>query len=228
MTIKILDAPYQLSLLADLGKPTTAQPKVSQLVLDVYESMFDEVISGVLAKEKTAVKTRIYTKDKRAVFKGEVIKKKQKVVVADVMRAGAQPANLYYLKLCSLLDPKYVRQDHIMAQRVETGGKVQGTNLMGSKIGGSVKGATVIIPDPMGATGGSLTEVINFYEKNYGPAKQYVAVHLVITPQYLEQVKKLKVKLAVYAARQDDGLTKDDFIYPGLGGVGEMINNTKK
>jgi uracil phosphoribosyltransferase len=111
---------------------------------------------------------------------------------------------------------------------VETKKGVEGTSLMASKIGGSVRGAIVIIPDPMGATGGSIAEVIEFYEKKFGPAKKYVAVHAVITPQYLKKATKIKAPLAVYAARKDLGLTKDDFIYPGLGGVGEMINNTKK
>ena len=149
-------------------------------------------------------------------------------MVADVIRAGIQPAHQFYLKLTEILNPKFVRQDHIMSQRIETKSGVEGSTLMGSKIGGSVKGAIVFIPDPMGATGGSIQEVVNFYQKKYGKPKRFVVINLIITPQYLKKCEKIKVPLSIYAARMDKGLTKDDFIYPGLGGVGEIINNTLK
>ena len=115
-----------------------------------------------------------------------------------------------------------------MSQRIETASGVEGSKLSGSKIGGSIKGAIVFIPDPMGATGGSIEEIVNFYQKKYGKPKKFVVVNLVVTPQYLKRLQKIKTPLSVYTARMDKGLTKDDFIYPGLGGVGEIINNTKK
>jgi uracil phosphoribosyltransferase len=80
----------------------------------------------------------------------------------------------------------------------------------------------------MGATGGSVHEIINFYQKNYGKPKKFVVINLVITPQYIKHLERINAPISLYAARLDKGLTKDDFIYPGLGGVGEMINNTIK
>ena len=115
-----------------------------------------------------------------------------------------------------------------MAQRIETATGVDGTSLMASKIDGTVRNAIVFIPDPMGATGGSVAEVINHYQKHFGEAKRYVIVNLVITPQYIKRLQKIKAPISLYAARLDKGLTKTDFIFPGLGGLGEMINNTKK
>jgi uracil phosphoribosyltransferase len=228
MKYTILDSPYHLSLLAELGSPQTKQPRISQLVEAVFESMFGTVVSAELASEKIKIKTRIFHKDQRGIFQGTVIKRKQKVVVVNVLRAGLLPSNIFYRNLCGLLNHQLVREDHLMAQRIETKRGVNGTNLSASKVGGPVKGAIVIIPDPMGATGGSMHQVIDFYEKNYGPAKKYIAVHAVITPQYLKKLATIKAPLSVYAARQDLGLTADDFIYPGLGGMGEIINNTKK
>jgi uracil phosphoribosyltransferase len=181
-----------------------------------------------LEKEKIISKSRIYTKNKAGIFRGNVIKRQQKAIVADVIRAGIQPSNLFYLRLCSLLDSRNVRQDHIMSQRVETKNGVTGTSLMGSKVGGSVRGAIVFIPDPMGATGYSMEEVIGHYLKYFKKPKRFVIVNLVVTPTYLNRLKKIKADIHIYAARLDKGLTKDDFIYPGLGGVGEMINNTRK
>jgi len=228
MKIVILDTPYHLSLLAELGKPTTSQPRVNKLVEELYASLFETVMNEELEEETVKVKTRIYARDKRGVFKGKIFKRNQKTVVADIIRAGIQPSHLFYIRLTEILDPKNVRQDHIMSQRIETKKGVTGTSLLGSKIGGSVKNAIVFLPDPMGATGHSMQEVVGFYEKKYGPAKKYIAIHLVITPDYLKRVQKIKAPISVYAARKDKGLTKDDFIYPGLGGMGEIINNTKK
>ena len=228
MKTTILDTPYNLSLLAELGKPTTLQPQVSQLIEAIYNNLFGAVIDQELKQETVSIKTRITKKDRRGVFKGKVFKKNQKVVVADVIRAGIQPSHQFYLKLTEILNPKFVRQDHIMSQRVETKSGVTGTSLMGSKIGGSIKGAIVFIPDPMGATGHSMKEVMEYYQKKYGKPKRFVIINLVVTPIYLNRLKRVKADVHVYATRMDKGLTKDDFIYPGLGGVGEIINNTKK
>lgn len=225
----ILNSTYYLSLLAELGKPETVQPRVSQIIASIYESMFAAVVDVELEKESVTVKTRITDKIKsRGFWKGKVFKKNQKVVVADVIRAGMEPSHQFYLRLTEILNPKSVRQDHIMSQRIETAHGVAGSELTASKIGGSIKNAIVFIPDPMGATGGSIKEVIEFYLKNHGKPRRFVIVNLVVAPGYLKALDKIKAPLVVYAARLDKGLTENDYIYPGLGGVGELINNTKK
>lgn len=223
----ILNTPYNLSLLADLGRPSTVQPRISHLIKALYENIFSMVLDGELEKEFIEAKTRIGLEGDKGVWKGEVFKKDQKVVVADVIRAGIQPSDQLYLKLTDLLNPAKVRQDHIMAQRILAEEGVDGSELSGSKIGGSIENSIVFIPDPMGATGGSMKEVIDFYVKNYGTPKKFVIVNLVITPEYLTKMENINVPISVYAARLDPGLTKNDYIYPGLGGVGEMINNTE-
>jgi len=228
MKKQILNTPYNLSLLAELGKPETLQPKISGIIEALFGNMFGIIVDNELEMEQVSVKTRILTKDKRGIFKGKIFKKNQKAVVADVIRAGMMPSHQFYLKLTEILDPLSVRQDHIMSQRIETENGVNGSALSGSKIGGSIKGTIVFIPDPMGATGGSVHEVINFYQKNFGKPKKFVVVNLVITPQYIRHLERIDATISLYAARLDKGLTKDDFIYPGLGGVGEMINNTLK
>ena len=228
MKKQILNSTYNLSLLARLGTPEVVQPEVSSIVDELFANMFETVVENELEKEVKTVKTRIYAQDKRGAFKSKIFKKKQKIVIADVIRGGMTPSHQYFLKLSNILDPKYVRQDHIMAQRIETATGVDGTSLMASKIDGTVRNAIVIIPDPMGATGGSVAEVIDHYQKHFGKAKRFVIVNLVITPQYVKRLEKIKAPISLYASRLDKGLTKTDFIWPGLGGVGEMINNTRK
>lgn len=228
MKKQILNTTYNLTLLAKLGLPETEQPEISRLIEELYHNMFGVIADQELEQEEKSFKTRIYKKDKRGIFKGVIFKKNQKVVVADVIRAGIQPSHQFYIKLTGILNPKYVRQDHIMSQRIETKTGVSGTTLMGSKIGGSINNAIVFIPDPMGATGGSIDEIINHYQNKYGKPKRFVVINLVITPKYLKKLEKIKAPISLYAGRLDKGLTKDDFIYPGLGGVGEIVNNTKK
>lgn len=222
----ILNTPYNLSILADLGRPSTVQPQVSRMIKALYENVFSVALEE-LEMETIEAKTRIGLDGEKGAWKGEVFKKDQKVVVSDVIRAGIQPSDQLYLKLTELLNPSFVRQDHIMAQRIVVDEGVDGSELSGSKIGGRVKDSIVFIPDPMGATGGSIKEVIEFYIKNYGTPKKFVIINLVITPEFLEKMESIDAPISVYAARLDPGLTKDDYIYPGLGGVGEMINNTE-
>jgi len=228
MKKQILNTPYNLTLLAKLGSPEIMQPEISRLIEELYHNMFGIIADQELVQEQKSFKTRIYSQDKRGIFKGKVFKKNQKVVVADIIRAGIQPSHQFYIKLTGILDPKKVRQDHIMSQRIETKNGVTGTSLMGSKIGGSVNNAIVFIPDPMGATGGSIDEVVSHYQRNYGKPKKFVVVNLVVTPKYIKRLEKIKAPLSLYTARFDKGLTKTDFIYPGLGGVGEIVNNTRK
>lgn len=226
MNVTILDTPYHLSLLARLGEPNCQQPEVSRLIHALYDSLFSYVSSATLETETMQIPTRMHGKDDRGIYSGIVFKKEQKVVVADLIRAGIEPSTLFYHKLTEILDPKVMRQDHIMAQRVEGEHGVADTSLMASKIGGSIENALVFLPDPMGATGHSMEKVIEFYLAHYGKPKQFVGVHLIITPEYVERMKKINAPLSIYAARQDAGLTNKDYIYPGLGGVGEIISNT--
>lgn len=192
--------------------------------------MFGTIVDRELQKQRVQVRTRMATKDpKNGIFRGIIIKATQQVVVTDILRAGSQPSNIFYLLLCSLLDPSFVRQDHIMSQRQDSPTGVKKSILISSKIGGSVQNKIIFIPDPMGATGHSAEEVIDFYLQNYGVPKKIVCVNLVITPTYLARLRKIKnVNIHVYASRLDHKLTRDSFILPGLGGVGEIVNNTRK
>lgn len=227
MKATVLNTPYNLSLLAELSKPTTLQPTISALIESLYTNLFGPVVDAELATEKVAVKTRLYPRTKEAVYRGPIIKKKQKVVVVDIMRGGIQPSQLLYLRLCQLLDPSFVRQDHIMSQRVNNKAGVKASSITCSKIGGSIEDAIVIIPDPMGATGHSIKNVADYYLENYGEPKKFVIINLVITPTYLSRLEEIEADVRVYSARKDSKMTRDSYIIPGVGGVGEMINNTE-
>jgi uracil phosphoribosyltransferase len=121
-----------------------------------------------------------------------------------------------------------------------------GAGIGGMKIGGDVDGAFLLFPDPMGATGGSLSTAIETYKtKVPGTPRRIINLHLIVTPEYLRTMTKAHPDVQVYCLRLDRGLSApevletvpgtrwdeerglDDhqYIVPGGGGFGEIMNN---
>jgi len=185
-------------------------------------------------------------------FTAELVDREQPVVTVDLARAGTYPSHLCFEALNHLLNPDVVRQDHIMMSR-ETDEKHQvvGAASGGFKVGGGVDNALVLFPDPMGATGSTICQVLDLYKSGFngsirtGKAKRYIALHLIVTPEYLKNVQKRHSDLVVYALRldrglsppdvlstrlgekwsQEKGLNSEQYIVPGGGGFGEILNN---
>jgi uracil phosphoribosyltransferase len=123
---------------------------------------------------------------------------------------------------------------------------VIGTNLGGVKIGGDIDDAFVVFPDPMGATGSTIKTAVDLYKSEVkGKARKFIAIHLIVTPEYIQAINQHCPDLNVYAIRLDRGLSSPDvlasipgshqgerglndkqYILPGAGGLGEVINNS--
>jgi uracil phosphoribosyltransferase len=99
----------------------------------------------------------------------------------------------------------------------------------------------------MGATGGTISAAIEHYMKNIpGPARKYIALHLIVTPEYLRKITTQHPDMSIYAIRIDRGLSSkraldatpgtywdeekgldnNSYIVPGAGGIGEIMNNS--
>ena len=86
-------------------------------------------------------------------------------MVVAVARAGLLPSQNTFDFLNQFLQPEGVRQDHLaLGRTVDAKGGVTGAGLYASKIGGPVDGAVLIIPDPMGATGSTISKVVEQYK----------------------------------------------------------------
>jgi uracil phosphoribosyltransferase len=166
----------------------------------------------------------------------------------DLARAGTYPSHLVYQKLNYLMNPQLVRQGHFyVARECDQAGQVIGVNVSGSKIGGEVDQAIVLLPDPMGATGGTIVEVYNHYKNKVGGRPlMMIAMHLIVTPEYLKKVTTACPDLHVFSLRLDRGLSSQEvldeipgkrwdseiglnnqqYIVPGAGGLGEILNNS--
>lgn len=236
------------SLLAELGRIDTPVSRVQRLVRDIYRIMLNHTMNDSFLRHQVSIDTRMKPKNPQGTFVGQVVNRKTSVVLVDVARAGMLPAQTCFEFLSEFLEESGVRQDHIyMNRKTNEQGQVIGVNYSGSKIGGPVKDSIVIIPEPMGATGGSICNTLDIYKQHIqGPAQKYIALHLIITPEYVQYVKQHHPDLIVYAARYDRGLSdprafempfgarpdlergldEHQYIVPGLGGVGEILNNS--
>ncbi len=246
-SVHLLANPFLLTQLASLCAKETVQPAINDLVAQIYGDLIRTVINVDLPRRAATVPTRMIDVNPAGVFQGEIVDRAVRVVVVGIARAGTLPSQVCYDLLNRLLDPRLVRQDHlVMARKTDAAHRVTGTEILGNKVGGDVDDAVLLFPDPMGATGGSISEALDFYRKTVGGRpRRVIALHLIVTPEYLRQMRDHHPELTVYAVRLDRGLSPamvfdtlpgthwdqerglDDrqYIVPGGGGFGEIMNN---
>ncbi len=243
----IVSSPLMHSWLAQLGSPDTDQPLIDELVTMLYQHLFDVVVDAEFPKKRMKIETRMkMAHPAEGVLDQDLIDRETPAVTVGLARAGTLPSQLCYRKMNIFLNPKSVRQDHFYISRVvNEKNEVTGVSVAGSKIGGGVDKAVVLFPDPMGATGGTIVEAVKHYQA-LGKPKVMIALHLIVTPEYLARVTKDCPELKVYALRLDRGLSPADvlkeipgkrwseekglnqnhYIVPGAGGLGEILNNS--
>jgi uracil phosphoribosyltransferase len=246
--VHLVSSPICLSLLAKLGSPETKQPLINDLVSMLYGHMIDHVVDLLFPRKVVSQETRMKAHHPEASYEGQVIDPDIAAVCVDLARAGTLPSQVCYSKLNYLLNPDNVRQDHFYIARVSNEkGEVTGVSVAGSKIGGGVDKAIVLFPDPMGATGSTMVEAVGHYQNlPGGRAQKMVAMHLIVTPEYLAKVTKACPDLVIVALRLDRGLSEKNilnetpgkhwpeekglnsiqYIVPGAGGLGEILNNS--
>ena len=245
--IHILANPYMSSMLAKICHPTTVQPVLNQYVSFCYSFLMEQAINHLFPRKTVNWDTRMKSFTEHGVYSGEVLDPSTRAIVVDLARAGTYPSHLIFDQLNYFFDPTTLRQDHFYLNRkVNEQNEVIGVDVSGSKIGGDQDQAFVFFPDPMGATGGSLSHCISHYKNNVGGvAKKYVALHIIVTPEYIARINKDHPDVEVYTLRLDRGLspeatlnsrpgdknderglTDTQYIVPGAGGVGEVLNNS--
>lgn len=84
---------------------------------------------------------------------------------------------------------------------------------------------TVVILDPMLATGGSLLAAIALLKKK--GARDVRAVTLVAAPEGVRRVERRYPEVMVYTASIDSHLNRNAYIVPGIGDAGDRIFGTE-
>jgi uracil phosphoribosyltransferase len=243
--VHLLSNPFLLSHLARLCSDETVQPTINEHIQTIYLSMLQMVVNNEFPTKPAAMKTRMAAYHAEGVYQGPMIDAEVPVVSVNLARAGTLPSHVCYTALNYFMNPRKVRQDHISIGRTtDDQEKVTGSKVSGHKIGGGIDGGIVLFPDPMGATGGTIAEAIDMY-KRMGKARKYIALHCIVTPEYLRKIRDRHPDVAVYAVRLDRGLSPKDvletvpgthwdrerglndkhYIVPGGGGFGEIMNN---
>lgn len=245
--VHLVSTPYLRSALARLSSPGTELADVLRILRTVYETLLI-LASRELPEVRTEVPTRMATRHPEAgLWRGSVLDPATQVVIVDVIRAGIVPSQTCFERLLDVLPNENVRLDHLNLARVAgPSGHVDHVDLSGSKIGGSVEGALLLLPDPMGATGATTVRVIEHYLAQHGRPYKILCLPTIATPEYLRRVLGAFPELVVYAARLDRGLSPadvletppgthwererglddHDYIVPGAGGLGEVLNNS--
>ena len=85
--------------------------------------------------------------------------------------------------------------------------------------------STIIIVDPMLATGGSAVDAIDSLKKR--GCSNIRMMNLVAAPEGVRFVQERHPDVDIYVAALDEGLTADAYITPGLGDAGDRIFGTK-
>jgi uracil phosphoribosyltransferase len=235
------------SRLARLSTPACGRGELLRHVRAAYVQLLSVALDRVFPTCDFTVATRM------AVSAGEAahltvtgLDPATQVVLIDVMRGGIVPAQECFELLAELLPEDQVRLDHLnLARRSDAQGRVTGVDLTGSKIGGPVTGSWLVLPDPMGATGGTTVRVLEHYFEHYGRPAQLLLLPMIATPEYLRRVLDFDANLQVIVGRLDRGLSPPEvlaslpgsrwseergldahsYIVPGAGGIGELLNN---
>jgi uracil phosphoribosyltransferase len=245
--VHVLHEPFQLSLLARIGAPETGTAELQSLVRTAYARLMHAVLDAHFPVVHDRVPTRMAATEPRGFYEGPRLCQRTPLVIAAVIRAGILPAQVCYELACSVLPAENVRLDFLnMSRETDDDGRVTGVRLDGSKIGGPVDDAVVLIPDPMGATGGTVQRAVEIYRQLGGTPRAIVAMHLMATPEAIQRVTAMCPGATLWTSRVDRGLSPREvlaaapgtfpdrerglndvhYVVPGAGGMGELMTNS--
>lgn len=138
------------------------------------------------------------------------------IILVPILRAGLGMVN----GICTLIPTAKVA--HIGLYRDE---QTLQPHTYFEKYPKNIKDATVIIVDPMLATGGSAIAAIDMVKKQ--EAQDIRLANLVAAPEGVQAVEEAHPDVDIYLAALDDHLDAHGYIVPGLGDCGDRIFGTK-
>ena len=147
---------------------------------------------------------------------------KDDVLIATVLRAGL-PFHHGFLHIFDKAENAFVSAYRMYTNREHTEVGIH-TEYMASP---SVKGKTLVIVDPMLATGGSMAASIEALLKTGKPKKIHVAC-VIAAPEGIEVVKEaLPEGSTIWCAAIDPGMNEHKYIVPGFGDCGDLCYGEK-
>ena len=147
---------------------------------------------------------------------------KDDIVIATVLRAGL-PFHEGFLHVFDHAENAFVSAYRMYTNREHTEVGIH-TEYMASP---SVKNKTLLVVDPMLATGGSMAASIEALVKTGKPRSIYVCC-VIATPEGIDVVKNvLPEDATVWCAAIDPGMNEHKYIVPGFGDCGDLCYGEK-
>ena len=84
---------------------------------------------------------------------------------------------------------------------------------------------TILVVDPMLATGGSASEAVSFIKQHGGKKIKFMCI--IAAPEGLKRLRKDHPDIQIYIGHMDRELNGQAYICPGLGDAGDRIFGTK-
>lgn len=195
----------------------------------IYWDLFTWVMAAEFPREEISVITNMGA----TLVEPEGIRSRVPVTIVDTIRAGMRPALLCHeiLLESGVIDESLVHEHHVIASRMtDSEGRVIGVDVDFSKADEPVKPESIlIIPDPMLATGKTLSAIIARYHNDYpGMINKVIVVSMIAHQSGIDTILSHHPETHIFVGRIDPTLTEKGYIKPGAGGVGERMTGTKK
>lgn len=147
---------------------------------------------------------------------------KDDIVLGTILRAGL-PFHQGFLNIFDHADNAYVSAFRMYINREHTEVGIHADYIASP----SVKGRTLIIADPMLATGGSMAAAIEALFMSGKPKKVHVCC-IIAAPEGIEVVKEvLPEDSTIWCASIDQGMNEHKYIVPGFGDCGDLCFGEK-
>ncbi|MEG1475711.1 MAG: uracil phosphoribosyltransferase [Longicatena sp.] len=205
--LKVLEHPLIIHKLTQMRKKTTGTKDFRQN-LDEIAGLMAYEISRDLPLKNVEIETPV------AVCNTFELRKE--IILVPILRAGLGMVN----GICNLIPT--VKIAHVGLYRDE---ETLEPHTYFEKYPKEINEATVMVVDPMLATGGSAIAAINMVKAQ--GAKNIRLVCLVGAPEGVKAVEKAHPEVDIYLAALDEKLNEKGYIIPGLGDAGDRIFGTK-
>ncbi len=140
----------------------------------------------------------------------------KKLVIVPVLRAG-----LGMVSGLTALVPS-ARIGHIGLYRDET---THEPHEYYCKLPDPISDRTIVVLDPMLATGGSAVAAVNFIKQHGGRNIKFMSI--IAAPEGVKRLSEAHPDIQIYIGHLDRELNEDAYICPGLGDAGDRIFGTK-
>lgn len=93
------------------------------------------------------------------------------------------------------------------------------------KLPNPIEERTIVVVDPMMATGGSAVDAVNLIKEKGGKNIKFMAI--IAAPEGIDKFVQAHPDVQLYIAQKDRCLNENAYICPGLGDAGDRIFGTK-